>query len=103
VPGKIFISHEEASTRQAVEFKELLEQASSGVQIFLTSDWDSLPSGQLAAGVIVLRLDSGMENVLQLYPLLLSNVAVNFIRQLVAYRLQGFIKAFKRWFFQFPT
>src|SRR5882724_320044 len=42
---KMFISHESIAKREAVEFKDLLVKASSGIEFFLTSDWYSLESG----------------------------------------------------------
>jgi hypothetical protein len=45
VPKTIFISHESVAKREAVRFKELLVNSSSGIECFLTSDWYSLESG----------------------------------------------------------
>ena len=42
---KMFISHESVAKREALGFKELLVQASSDINFFLTSDWYSLESG----------------------------------------------------------
>ena len=45
MPRRVFISHESIAKREAVWFKEILEQASSDISFFLTSDWYSLESG----------------------------------------------------------
>jgi hypothetical protein len=46
MPTKIFVSHESNATREAVEFKRLILEYSTEVQVFLSSDWDSLASGE---------------------------------------------------------
>jgi hypothetical protein len=46
---QIFVSHaaDEPGKRIAVRFKELIQQCSDHARIFLSSDWDSIPSGAL--------------------------------------------------------
>jgi hypothetical protein len=46
---KIFVSHasDDQGKRTAVRFKELLREGSEHAQVFLSSDWDSIPSGAL--------------------------------------------------------
>lgn len=44
---KYFISHESYSIKEAVKLKELLTEINSEHNIFLTSDWQSLPSGNI--------------------------------------------------------
>jgi hypothetical protein len=44
---KYFISHEDHSIKEAVKLKELLLEINNEHKIFLTSDWDSLQSGNL--------------------------------------------------------
>jgi hypothetical protein len=47
MPKRIFISHDSAATKEAVWFTELLKAAcGSDLSIFLSSDWDSLNSGE---------------------------------------------------------
>jgi hypothetical protein len=43
----VFVSHSSGAIKRAVRFKELMQQGSSGVQIFLSSDWDSIRSGAI--------------------------------------------------------
>ena len=43
----VFISHSSRAIKRAVRFKELMQQGSSGVDIFLSSDWDSIRSGAI--------------------------------------------------------
>jgi hypothetical protein len=47
---KIFISHSSGAKREAIKFKELLHEGAgrptSGLKLFLSSDWESLKSGQ---------------------------------------------------------
>jgi len=44
---KIFISHVAPSARYAVRFKELIERCSKDAKVFLSSDWESIPSGSI--------------------------------------------------------
>lgn len=44
---KYFISHESYSVKEAVKLKELLLNLNNEHEIFLTSDWDSLASGNI--------------------------------------------------------
>jgi len=44
---KYFISHESFSIKEAVKLKELLLEINKEHDIFLTSDWDSLSSGNI--------------------------------------------------------
>ena len=46
---KIFVSHasDDPGKRTAVRFKELIRKGSEHAQVFLSSDWDSIPSGAL--------------------------------------------------------
>ena len=43
----VFVSHSARAIKRAVRFKELMQQGSSGVQVFLSSDWDSIRSGAI--------------------------------------------------------
>ena len=43
----IFVSHSSPSARHAVRFKELVEKASKAAKVFLSSDWESIPSGSI--------------------------------------------------------
>jgi TIR domain len=45
---KIFVSHvsNNSGKRTAVRFKALIQEGSSHAQVFLSSDWDSIPSGE---------------------------------------------------------
>jgi hypothetical protein len=43
----VFISHSSRAIKRAVRFKELMQQGSSNVSIFLSSDWDSIRSGAI--------------------------------------------------------
>ncbi|OFY86605.1 MAG: hypothetical protein A3F72_09025 [Bacteroidetes bacterium RIFCSPLOWO2_12_FULL_35_15] len=49
---KYFISHESYSIKDAVKLKELLTEINNEHSIFLTSDWESLPSGNVWMGDI---------------------------------------------------
>jgi TIR domain len=42
---KIFVSHAANTVRTAVRFKELLQASSAHATVFLSSDWESIPSG----------------------------------------------------------
>jgi hypothetical protein len=42
---KIFVSHSSNAARTAVCFKELLQRASPHAEVFLSSDWESIPAG----------------------------------------------------------
>ena len=46
---KIFVSHasDDRAKRTAVRFKELIQKGSQHAQVFLTSDWESIPSGAI--------------------------------------------------------
>jgi TIR domain len=44
---KYFISHESFAIEKAIKLKELLLQNNNEHEIFLTSDWDSLASGNI--------------------------------------------------------
>ncbi|PYV72375.1 MAG: hypothetical protein DMG96_26315 [Acidobacteria bacterium] len=48
----VFVSHSSPAIKRAVRFKELMEQGSSGVHVFLSSDWDSIRSGAIWVGEI---------------------------------------------------
>ena len=43
----IFVSHAASSARYAVKFKELIKRCSTDVEVFLSSDWESIPSGSI--------------------------------------------------------
>ena len=43
----VFVSHSSRAIKRAVRFKELMQERSSGVDIFLSSDWDSIRSGAI--------------------------------------------------------
>jgi hypothetical protein len=43
----IFVSHSAHARATAVEFKELVLDGSSDLKVFLSSDWDSIPSGTI--------------------------------------------------------
>lgn len=43
----VFVSHSSRAIKRAVRFKELMQESSSGVDIFLSSDWDSIRSGAI--------------------------------------------------------
>lgn len=43
----IFVSHAASSVRYAVRFKELILECSTGAKVFLSSDWESIPSGSI--------------------------------------------------------
>lgn len=43
----MFVSHSSKAKAAAVEFKELALDGSSDLKVFLSSDWDSIPSGTL--------------------------------------------------------
>jgi len=45
--GSVFVSHLSSSTKEAVEFKEILLTLNGEQDVFLTSDWSSLESGSL--------------------------------------------------------
>lgn len=42
---KIFVSHSTGAVRIAVRFKELLQLANPHAEVFLSSDWESIPAG----------------------------------------------------------
>ncbi len=42
---KLFLSHESAAKPEAVALKELIARTAPNLEVFLTSDWDSLESG----------------------------------------------------------
>src|SRR6266487_2894760 len=46
---KVFVSHvaEETQARSAMRFKQLVKDNSTGTEVFLSSDWDSIPSGSI--------------------------------------------------------
>jgi hypothetical protein len=44
---KIFVSHSASSARHAVRFKELIQSCSNDATVFLSSDWESIPSGSI--------------------------------------------------------
>jgi len=46
---KLFVSHasDDQGKRIAVRFKELIERCSHHARVFLSSDWESIPSGAL--------------------------------------------------------
>jgi hypothetical protein len=46
---KLFVSHasDDQGKRIAVRFKELIERCSHQARVFLSSDWESIPSGAL--------------------------------------------------------
>jgi len=46
---KIFVSHasDDRAKRTAVRFKDLIQKGSQHAQVFLTSDWESIPSGAI--------------------------------------------------------
>jgi hypothetical protein len=41
----IFISHRSEARATAIQFKELLMRGSSDLEVFLSSDWESIPAG----------------------------------------------------------
>jgi TIR domain len=43
----VFISHSSLAIKRAVRFKELMLRGSSNVDVFLSSDWDSIRSGAI--------------------------------------------------------
>jgi hypothetical protein len=43
----IFVSHSASSVRHAVRFKELIKNGSKDAAVFLSSDWESIPSGSI--------------------------------------------------------
>ena len=46
---KIFVSHasDDSAKRTAVRFKDLIRMGSEHAQVFLSSDWESIPSGAI--------------------------------------------------------
>jgi len=42
---KIFVSHASSAVGTAVRFKELVQNANPDAEVFLSSDWESIPSG----------------------------------------------------------
>jgi TIR domain len=43
---RIFLSHDSRSRREAVTFKDLLMRDESEIEVFLSSDWDSIEAGR---------------------------------------------------------
>ncbi len=43
----VFVSHSSRAIKRAVRFKELMQQGSCGVDVFLSSDWESIGSGAI--------------------------------------------------------
>src|SRR5258707_6173853 len=53
---KIFLCHDSRSKREAVDFKDLLVKDERGIEVFLSSDWESIKAGATWFGAILASL-----------------------------------------------